>query len=32
MIDHTGIIASNFEKSKAFYVDALAAIGYQLLA
>lgn len=32
MIDHTGIIASNFEKSKVFYVDALAAIGYQLLA
>lgn len=32
MIDHTGIIASNFEKSKAFYLDALAAIGYQLLA
>lgn len=32
MNDHTGIIASNFEKSKAFYVDALAAIGRQLLA
>jgi catechol 2,3-dioxygenase-like lactoylglutathione lyase family enzyme len=31
MIDHTGIIASDFEKSKAFYLSALAAIGYDLL-
>jgi catechol 2,3-dioxygenase-like lactoylglutathione lyase family enzyme len=32
MIDHTGIIASDFEKSKTFYSNALAAIGYSLLA
>ncbi|MBD2259353.1 VOC family protein [Pseudanabaena sp. FACHB-2040] len=31
MIDHVGINVSNFEKSKAFYVKALAALGYQLL-
>jgi catechol 2,3-dioxygenase-like lactoylglutathione lyase family enzyme len=31
MIDHTGIIASNFEKSKVFYIKALAPIGYGLL-
>ena len=31
MIDHTGIIASNFEKSKVFYTKALAPIGYGLL-
>ena len=31
MIDHTGIIASNFEKSKVFYAKALAPIGYALL-
>ena len=31
MIDHIGICASDFEKSKAFYVKALAAIGYTLL-
>ncbi|HES76824.1 MAG TPA: VOC family protein, partial [bacterium] len=31
MIDHTGIIASNFEKSKVFYTKALASIGYGLL-
>lgn len=31
MIDHTGIVASNFEKSKAFYSNALAAIGYSIL-
>lgn len=32
MIDHTGVVASDFEKSKAFYSQALAAIGYRLLA
>jgi|SRR5438105_15756822 len=32
MIDHTGIVASDFEKSKAFYAKALSAIGYSLLA
>jgi catechol 2,3-dioxygenase-like lactoylglutathione lyase family enzyme len=32
MIDHTGLVASDFEKSKAFYSQALAAIGYSLLA
>jgi catechol 2,3-dioxygenase-like lactoylglutathione lyase family enzyme len=31
MIDHTGIIASDFNKSKEFYSAALAAIGYALL-
>lgn len=31
MIDHTGIIASDFDKSKAFYTKSLAAIGYTLL-
>jgi catechol 2,3-dioxygenase-like lactoylglutathione lyase family enzyme len=31
MIDHTGIIVSNFENSKAFYASALAPLGYQLL-
>jgi catechol 2,3-dioxygenase-like lactoylglutathione lyase family enzyme len=31
MIDHTGITVSNFEKSKAFYANALAPLGYQLL-
>ena len=32
MIDHTGIVASDFQKSKAFYTQALSAIGYSLLA
>ena len=32
MIDHTGIIASDFERSRAFYENALAPIGYTLLA
>ena len=32
MIDHTGIVASDFETSKAFYTNALSAIGYRLLA
>ena len=31
MIDHTGIIVSDFDASKAFYKTALAAIGYDLL-
>lgn len=31
MIDHTGVSASNFDKSKAFYTQALSAIGYALL-
>lgn len=31
MIDHTGIIVSNFEKSKHFYANSLAPLGYQLL-
>jgi catechol 2,3-dioxygenase-like lactoylglutathione lyase family enzyme len=31
MIDHTGVTVSDFEKSKAFYSHALAAIGYSLL-
>jgi catechol 2,3-dioxygenase-like lactoylglutathione lyase family enzyme len=31
MIDHTGINVSNFEKSKQFYINALAPLGYQLL-
>ena len=32
MIDHTGVVVSNFEKSKDFYIQALSAIGYSLLA
>jgi catechol 2,3-dioxygenase-like lactoylglutathione lyase family enzyme len=32
MIDHTGVAVSNFERSKAFYSAALAAIGYAKLA
>lgn len=31
MIDHTGVSVSNFAASKAFYIRALAAIGYELL-
>jgi catechol 2,3-dioxygenase-like lactoylglutathione lyase family enzyme len=31
MIDHTGITVSNFEKSKEFYTNSLAPLGYQLL-
>ena len=31
MIDHTGVSVSDFEASKAFYVAALAAIGYEKL-
>jgi catechol 2,3-dioxygenase-like lactoylglutathione lyase family enzyme len=32
MIDHTGVIVSDFERSKQFYRRALEAIGYQVLA
>ena len=31
MIDHTGITVSTFEKSKEFYANSLAPLGYQLL-
>ena len=31
MIDHTGVVVSDFDRSKAFYREALAPIGYQLL-
>jgi catechol 2,3-dioxygenase-like lactoylglutathione lyase family enzyme len=31
MIDHAGINVSTFEKSKEFYTNALAPLGYQLL-
>ena len=31
MIDHTGLVVSDYDKSKAFYTQALAAIGYGLL-
>ena len=31
MIDHTGIVASDFDRSKEFYSKALSAIGYSLL-
>jgi catechol 2,3-dioxygenase-like lactoylglutathione lyase family enzyme len=31
MIDHTGISARDFQRSKAFYTRALAPIGYVLL-
>ncbi|MDP5009502.1 MAG: VOC family protein, partial [Glaciimonas sp.] len=31
MIDHIGITVSDYNKSKAFYTQALGAIGYQLL-
>lgn len=31
MIDHTGVIVSDFQKSKQFYLSALAPIGYSLL-
>ena len=32
MIDHTGLAASNYDRSKNFYAAALASIGYRLLA
>jgi len=31
MIDHTGVMVSDFGKSKAFYSRALAPLGYSLL-
>ena len=31
MIDHTGLNVSDYQKSKAFYVAALAPLGYQVL-
>lgn len=31
MIDHTGVVVSDFARSKAFYLKALSAIGYELL-
>lgn len=31
MIDHTGVVVSDFERSKAFYTAALAGLGYGLL-
>lgn len=31
MIDHTGVVVSDFGKSKAFYSQALSVIGYSLL-
>jgi catechol 2,3-dioxygenase-like lactoylglutathione lyase family enzyme len=31
MIDHTGVIVSDIKKSKAFYEQALAPIGYSLI-
>jgi len=30
MIDHTGVAVSNFERSKQFYTQALAPLGYAL--
>ncbi|MFT3816364.1 MAG: VOC family protein [Rubrivivax sp.] len=32
MIDHTGVVVSDYAKSKAFYLAALAPIGYSLIA
>ncbi|MBA4217899.1 MAG: VOC family protein [Proteobacteria bacterium] len=32
MIDHTGLVVSDFDQSKAFYRQALAPLGYTLLA
>jgi catechol 2,3-dioxygenase-like lactoylglutathione lyase family enzyme len=31
MIDHTGVAATNYAKSKQFYTRALAPLGYQLI-
>lgn len=31
MIDHTGVAVSDYEKSRAFYIQALGAVGYALL-
>ncbi|MEH6437288.1 VOC family protein [Massilia sp. DD77] len=32
MIDHTGVIVADYARSRAFYTQALAPIGYALLA
>ena len=32
MIDHTGVVVSEFARSKAFYAAALAPVGYALIA
>ncbi len=32
MIDHSGLVVSNIAKSKAFYMKALAPLGYKLMA
>jgi len=32
MIDHTGVVVSDFDKSKQFYSAALAPIGFSLIA
>ena len=31
MLDHTGLNVSEYERSKAFYLKALAPLGYQLI-
>jgi catechol 2,3-dioxygenase-like lactoylglutathione lyase family enzyme len=31
MIDHTGVNASDFGRSRAFYLEALAPLGYRLI-
>jgi len=31
MLDHTGVIVSDFNKSKKWYIDALKSIGYVML-
>ena len=31
MIDHTGVTVSDFQKSRRFYLQALAPLGYELL-
>ncbi len=31
MIDHVGFVVSDYERSKRFYADALAPLGYSLL-
>jgi len=32
MIDHTGVCVGDFQKSRQFYIEALGAIGYRLIA
>ncbi|MGE5652487.1 MAG: VOC family protein, partial [Bacillota bacterium] len=32
MIDHTGVVVSDFDRSKRFYSAALKPIGFDLLA